>query len=227
MSAGELPDPPPPSEALLAAMGRLAPVRTRRPLRTFAVVAAASLAYAALWLVWFPPRKDLPFLPHVAWGALLLACLAAFVGTMAAAIVPRRGSVLPDAPRAGRFAILAALGLIALGLVAAPSAPGHSLIPVGPHEQMAGIFRCMTFGLMVALLPLTFALVASRRVLLVGSTRLMAAAGAAAGALGGLVLHVLCPVGGALHIGFGHGGAVAAAALIGAGIGAIADRLTS
>jgi hypothetical protein len=227
MSPTDLPDPPPPSEALLAAMGRVTPVRTRRPMRRFALVAAASLAYTALWLVWFPPRKDLPFLPRFVWGAELLVWLAAFVGTMAAAIVPRRGAVLPDAPRAGRFAALAALALIALGLVAAPSAAGHTLFFNEPHEQVAGIFRCMTFGLFVALVPLTFALVASRRVLLVGSTRVMAAAGAAGGALGGLVLHVLCPVGGALHVGFGHGGAVMVAAALGAGIGAIADRLKS
>jgi hypothetical protein len=227
MSPGELPDAPPPSEALLAAMGRVAPVRTRRPLRVFVSVVVASLACAAPWMLWFPPRKDLPFLPRLAWGALLLAWLAAFFGTMAAAIVPRRGAVLPDAPRAGRLAILAALGLIALGLVAAPSAPGHSLVLSGPHEQIAGIFRCMTFGVIVALSPLTVALVASRRVLFAGSTRVMAAAGAAAGALGGLVLHVLCPVGGSLHVGFGHGGAIAVAALVGAGVGAIAGRLTS
>jgi hypothetical protein len=227
MSPSDLPDPPPPSEALLAAMGRVAPVRTRRPLRAFAVVAAASLAYTALWLLWFPPRQDLPFLPRLVWGAELVVWLAAFVGTMAAAIVPRRGAVLPDAPRAGRFALVGALGLIALGLVAAPGAPGHTLYVHGAQEQVGGILRCMTFGLMVALLPLTFALVALRRVLLVGSTRLMAAAGAAGGALGGLTLHVLCPVGGGLHVGFGHGGAVAVAALLGAGIGAIADRLTA
>jgi hypothetical protein len=121
--------------------------------------------------------------------------------------------------------VLAALALIALGLVAAPGAPGHTLVVHDAHEEAAGILRCMTFGLMVALLPLTFALVALHRVLLVGSTRLMAAAGAAGGALGGLTLHVLCPVGGGLHVGLGHGGAVAVAALLGAGIGAIADRL--
>jgi hypothetical protein len=45
-------DPPPPSEALLAAVGRAAPVRTRRPLRALALVAASSLAYTALWLAW-------------------------------------------------------------------------------------------------------------------------------------------------------------------------------
>jgi hypothetical protein len=170
---------------------------------------------------------DLPFLPRFVWGAELIAWLAAFAGVLAIAIVPRRRAVLPDAPRAGRLAVLAALALIALGLVAAPDAPGHTLHFDGAREQVGGVLRCMTFGLMVALLPLTFALVSLRRVLVVGAARLVAAAGAAAGALGGLTLHVLCPVGGGLHVGCGHGGAVAAAALVGALLGAVADRLRS
>jgi hypothetical protein len=223
----DLPDPPPPSEALLAAMGKVAPVRTRRPLRTFAIVATASLAYVALWLVWFPLRKDLPFLPRATFAAEILVGLAAFVATLAAAIVPRRRAVLPDAPRAGRFAILAALGLIAVGLIAAPGAAGHTLFLEGARETAGGIVRCMTFGLLVAILPLTFALVALRRVLLVGSGRLLAAAGAAGGALGGVVLNLLCPVGGALHVGLGHGGAVLLAVLFGALIGLVADRLVT
>jgi len=221
---GTLPAPPAPSPALLEAMARVTPVRLRRPGRAFAFVAAASAAFAGAWLAAFPARPDLPFLPRLWFGALALGWFAAFLGPLAAAMIPRRGAVLPDAPRAGRLAAAAVLVLLFAGFALTPSAPGHTIFFEGARAQVAGVLRCMTFALLIALVPLLFGIVALRRVLLVGSARVTAAVGAAGGALGGLVLHLLCPAGGAVHVGLGHGGGVAVAALLGAGIGALLDR---
>ncbi len=228
MSAGapsdEQPPVPPPSPALAEAMRGLKPVATRRPLRSFAIAAARSLAWAAASLMVFPIRRDWPFLPRAWWFAAALVWLAGFVGTLGAALVPRRGSVVPDLARAGRFAAAAALGLIVFGLAATQNAPGHTLIPTGAASSARWAAHCLATSLVLAAPPFLLGAWLLRRVVLIGAWRAGAAVGAAAGALGGLTLHLVCPVGGGVHVGLGHGGGVLAFALIGAALGALLQR---
>jgi hypothetical protein len=70
-------------------------------------------------------------------------------------------------------------------------------------------------GLLFALPPLVIAALALRRLVLTGSLRAGVGLGAAGGALGGLLLHAICPVGGALHAGLAHGGSAAVGAAVG------------
>jgi hypothetical protein len=216
--------PPPPSPELMAALARVRPVRTRRPARAFAWAAAGSLAWAALWLALSPHRRDLPFLPRMWFGAVALVWCVAFVTPLAVALLPRPRAVLPDGARATRLAAAAVVTLILLSFVLPCAAPPHTVVLVGVRAQAAGIARCMTFALFVALVPLALGLLVMRRLLLVGSARLTAALGAAGGALGGLVLHVRCAVGAGLHVGLGHAGGMALATLVGAALGLLLDR---
>jgi hypothetical protein len=216
--------PPPPSPELLAAVANGGRVRTRRPARALALVALASLAYAGLWLLLLPVRRDLPYLPHLWWGVVALAWLGGFVAPLTLAIVPRRRAVLPDSGRAGAVAVAAASLLAVVGFALTPAAPPHTGIPVGAPALARSIAHCFAFGLAFALVPLVAGALALRKLLLVGGARLVAAVGAAAGAFGGLVLHLVCPLGGAWHVGCGHAGTVVAAAAIGAVVGALLGR---
>jgi hypothetical protein len=54
-----------------------------------------------------------------------------------------------------------------------------------------------------------------RRLFPIGSARIAAALGALGGATAGLVLHLSCPIGGALHVGLSHAGGVALGAALG------------
>ena len=60
----------------------------------------------------------------------------------------------------------------------------------------------------------------------VGSRRTAAALGAAAGGLGGFVLHLHCPIADRVHVGVVHGGVVAIAAVLTAALagGALRPR---
>jgi hypothetical protein len=224
MSGGGFATPPPPSPQLMTALAELRPVRTRRPLMALAAAALVSVAYGALLLWLFPVRRDFAALPHLWWGAVALAWLAGFVAPLAMAIVPRRRAVLPDAQRAGWAALAAAGLLLTVGLALTPYAAPATVMPVGSHAVLTSIEHCLGFGLSFAVVPMVAGMVALRRLLLVGGARLMAAVGAAAGAFGGLVLHVICGFGGSMHTGFGHGGVTLAATVIGAGIGAVLGR---
>jgi hypothetical protein len=214
---------PPPSPALLQALAGLRPVRLRRPGRSLLVVGGLSLAWGGLWLSQLPRRADLRYLPLAWWALIGLGWLLAFAAPLALALTPRRGAVLPDAGRAGTVAAAAALAMVALGLWLTPDAPGHTVVPAGA-ALAASLAGCFAFALLIALVPLLAGALALRRLLPVGGARLLAATGAAGGALGGLLLHVACPVGGGLHVGVAHGGAVVAATLIGTAVGATFDR---
>ncbi len=220
----ELPTPPPPSPALRAIVAGAQPVRLRRPLRAFALLVGASLVYLALWLTRFHHRRDLGYLPFAWWLMLGVAWIGGFVLPLAMAVLPRRGAVLPDGARASTSSFAVAAGLLVLAFAFTPTAPPHTYIPVGMTDSMAMIRHCMSFGLAFAIGPLAIGLLALRPLLMVGGARLMGAVGAAAGALGGFMLHVICPMGGAIHVGFGHGGVVVVAGLIGAAIGYVVGR---
>lgn len=213
------PTPPPISPTLRAIVAGARPVRTRRPMRTFALLAGASLAYLVLWLTRLHHRRDLGYLPLAWWGALALVWLGGFLLPLGLAVVPRRGAVLPDGGRAGSVAIGTAAVLFAIAFLLTPAAPPHTLIPIGPAATSWAIRHCMSLGVVVSLGPILAGLFVLRPLLIVGGARLMGAVGAAAGALSGLMLHVICPIGGGMHVGFGHAGVVVASGLIGALLG--------
>jgi hypothetical protein len=218
-----LPAVPPPSPTLERALAELRPVATRRPLRALAIVALVSLGWMLVWVALMPTRRDLPFLPRAWWLTVALLWLSGFLAPLAMTLLPRRGAVLPDADRAARTAVVAMLGLILVAVALTPMSPA-TRVPGNLYECMHWTTHCLTRALAFASLPLVLTVVALRRVLVVGAARLVAAAGVAGGALGGLTLHMICPVGGALHLGCGHAGGIVVAALVGAGLGFVLDR---
>ncbi len=209
--------PPPPSARLMAAVQRLEPVRTRSRLGAFAAVAVASLAVPGLVLAVHALRPDLAALPRgwVAAAAVLWA--AGFGLSLAAALVPARGDVLPAPARGSRAGLGAVAAMLVFALCASVEAPGVSLRPEDVHRTLLGISaHCAMFSLLMALPCLVVGLLALRRLAPVGGARLGLALGAAGGALGGLVLHFICPVASTAHVALGHVGGMALAAALGA-----------
>lgn len=211
------PPAPAPSGSLLAEVEDMRPVSTHVPWWTLLIVAAASCVYPLVALAVYPLRRDLGALPVPWLIAVALAWLAGFVVPLTLALVPRSGQVLPDGARAGRAALLAALTLVLMGLVATRDAPGVTILP---QATWSGFSRawwgCVSFSIKVSIPAVLVAGLLMRRFAVARLGRLGAAVGAAAGALAGLVLHGLCPVGGALHVGLSHGGGVVIGGLLGA-----------
>jgi hypothetical protein len=188
------------------------PVRTRSPGRTLAALLAVWSLYAAIPLVAFRLRPDLPFLP-AAWVATVgLVWLLGFVVPLAMAVMPRQGQVLPDGARALSTAAAAAAVMVLVSAVFTAEAPGHSAsLPL-----LIGVRNCLTFAVIFSVIPVGTALFVLRRALPAGSWRVGAAVGAASGALACLVLHLLCPVAGASHTVFAHASAVVVCGALGA-----------
>jgi hypothetical protein len=209
--------PPAPSPALLAALGEMQPVRTRIPLRTLLVVAAAAAVFPIAAVAIFPLRRDLHALPPLWLASVAVVWLAGFIFPLAAALLPSPGQVLPDGTRAGRTAVLASLTLVLVGLLFTVDAPGVTILP---KTRWAGFFHlwwhCVSFSLKVSVPAVIAAAIALRRLSVASLGRVGAAIGAAGGALSGLTLHGLCPYGGAPHVGLAHGGGVVIGALLGA-----------
>jgi hypothetical protein len=207
-----LPVPLPPSPALEAELAQLSPIAPRRPLRQLAILFAVSLAYGAGILAVLTLRGDLYELP-IGWilGAGL-AWLLGFVVPMYLATVPRAGAVIPRWQFAGIASLIGAVGFVALGLLVHPSGP-HST----PLDwDQFGPTGCFEFGLATALVPVVIGAMFLRGALPVGSRYAAAALGAGGGSLGGLMLHLHCPIAGGLHVGVMHGGVVGVAALVAA-----------
>jgi hypothetical protein len=209
--------PPPISPALLAQLKSTRPVRTRVPLRTLLAVAAASFVFPLSALVAYPLRVDLDALPPLWVLSVAAVWLAGFVVPLTYAIVPRARQVLPDSTRAGRSAVLACLTLVLMGLVFTVDAPGITILPRTTWDGFVHLWwHCISFSLKVSLPTILAASFLLRWVAITHAWRLGAAIGAAAGSLSGLTLHGLCPYGGAVHVGFAHGGGVVIGAVLGA-----------
>jgi hypothetical protein len=218
---------PRPGVALLDALKQAEPVRTRAPYRTVAIVALAALAYPIYVVTQFPLRKDLSALPMGWFIPVALLWLAGFILPLTLALLPVRGQVLPNEGRAGRVAIVFAVALTLVGLFTI-DAPGRTLMPANTWDDFWHYWwHCIFFGMRIVLPALVAGTVALARVMLVGAARLGAAIGAAGGALTGLTLHGLCPIGGVLHAMFAHGGAVVIGALLGALMFPLVQRLAS
>jgi hypothetical protein len=216
--------PPAPSADLLRAVQGMKPVRTRTRFGALAVVALAGLVGPVIALLRVPLRRDLPGLPVgwvvaavAIWG---LACGAALV----AALVPRRGDVLPAPGRASRVALAAVGGVGLFALLATVDVPGLSMQPAERGWTLFdSCLHCIGTIAKIAIVVLIVGQLALRRLVPVGGSRVGMALGAAAGAMGGLLLVFICPFASTSHVVLGHVGGVALAAIA----GAILMRLTA
>ena len=206
---------PAPGPALDAAIAGLRPIATRRPGRDLALVAAASLIYAGGLVAVLSLRRDAHELP-VAWlVASGLAWALGFVLPLYLAIVPRPGTVMPRWRLAGFAAGTATLVFMTAGLLIHPS--GKSSVELGLAQLHRG-HPCMEIGLLTALVPVLLGTIVLRGALPVGARWAAAGLGAAGGSLGGLVLHLHCPIADAWHLGLVHGGVVLVSAVISAAL---------
>ena len=215
-----LPPPAPPamSKALEAELAQLTPVATRRPLRQLALLIGVSLIYGAGLIVMLALRPDLHDLPMGWLFGAGLAWLLGFLVPITLATVPRAGSMMPRWRLAGLAAVAAAIAMIGLGLVLHPGA-----VAMAGWDGVVHGFGCLGAGLEVAVVPIVLGTIALRRALPVGSRWVAAGLGAGGGSLGGVVLHLHCPIADGLHVGLVHGGVIAVAALLSA---ALVPRVT-
>jgi hypothetical protein len=187
------------------------PVRTRSP-RVGLLLALLLLGgYAAVPLLFFLHlRPDLREQPAGWLWGVSFAWFLGMLAPLSAALLPRRGQVLPDGARALVVAGAALLLLTALSLLfPAPPSSRSSRIP-----GLLG--HCLQLGMGLAVAPIAGLLLAIRRLAPVGSWRLGAALGAAGGALSGTLLHWTCSVVSRWHVAAAHAGAVLLCALFGA-----------
>jgi hypothetical protein len=210
---------PAPSHELLNAVQRMKPVRTRTRFGALAAVALVGLIWPALVLALHAYRPDLGALP-LGWVIAAAALWgAAFVLSLTAALVPRRGDVLPAPGRASRVGGVALGALFLFALAATVQVPGVSLRPEDVHlTLMQSCVHCASFVLEIAVPFLVVGLFALRRLVPMGRARIGLALGAAGGAMGGFVLHFICPLAGTAHVVLGHVGGTILAAAAGAAL---------
>ena len=209
--------PPPPSSDLLRAVGGMKPVRTRSRFGALALVGLAGLVGPAVALVRGPFRRDWPGLPATWVIAAVALWGISFALSLTAALVPRRGDVLPAPSRASRVAAAAMAVLALFAMFATVDVPGLSMQPA---ERGWTLFdscvHCIGTIAKVAVVFLIVGIVALRRVVPVGRVRVGMALGAAGGAAGGLLLVFICPFASAAHVTLGHVGGTVLAAIAGA-----------
>jgi hypothetical protein len=210
---------PAPSHDLLNAIQGMKPVRTRTRFGALGAVALVGLIWPALVLGFHAYRPDLGALPVVWVIAAAALWGAAFVLSLTAALVPRRGDVLPAPGRASRVGGLALGGLLAFVLAASAQAPGASLRPEDAHMTLAqSCVHCASFVLEIAVPFFVVGVIALRRLVPMGRPRIGLALGAGGGAMGGFVLHFICPFAGTAHVLLGHVGGTILAAAAGAAL---------
>lgn len=213
----DLPDfePPPMSAALEAELGSLTAIPARRPMTQLAKLVGVSIVYAAGLLAILSVRDDANELPMGWMFAAGLAWLVGFALPIYAALVPATGSMMPRWKIAGGAAIVMAIAFIVLGLAIHPSGP--SSVHYGAERFVHGHW-CLELGIATALVPVILGAIFLRGALPVASRWVAAGLGAGGGSLGGLVLHLHCPIADALHVGIIHGGVVGVSALLAAAI---------
>lgn len=209
----DLGGPPPPLPAELdAALGALAPVAPRRPARQLAVVTAASLAWALCMVGLLTLRRDLGELPRLWLVSYLAAWLLGFAAPTAMLVVPARGGMMPRWLPAAVIAAIATVGFIVAGLAMARSGPSSL------HRGLSSWAGCLSTGVATAVVPIALIGLALRGAVPSATRVTAAAAGAAAGAIGGFMLHLHCPIADHLHVGIVHGGVAVITALVAAAL---------
>jgi hypothetical protein len=202
---------------LIKAVEGMGPVRMRSRFGAFAVVMVAGLIWPTLTMLLRPMRADLAVLPRI-WvvvGAVLWG--AAFVLSLAVALVPRRGDVLPGASRASRVGFLAILAVFFFGLFFTVQVPGVSMVPADRGWTLfTSCLHCSGYVFCISSVPLLVSFLVLRRLMPVGTRLIGMGLGAAGGALGGLALHFICPLAGTDHVVLAHVGGMIMAATAGA-----------
>jgi hypothetical protein len=199
------PVPLPPSLAALTSLPSL--TRSDRQ-RRVALGAVGALTWAFVVILSAGLRPDLGSL---AGGGAALVMGATLIG-LALAALRRRARGLP-----------ADLRLSYLAVVAAPAAyAAASVLMVRPHDDgacttMQGNLACLALATLVALGAGAAMTVALQRSLLNGASWRGAAAGALAGLVGALSVHLHCPLQNLEHLLFAHGAPI----LLFAGAGAV------
>jgi hypothetical protein len=196
-------------------LASLAPVKPRRPRRDAMMVMLASLAYGGLLLALLRLRRDLDGLPAAWLVSYAAAWFVGFASLMWIAIVPVRGEMMPRWRAAGIGAAIASVVFMAGGLLLHQSAPNSA------YFGLSNLHRghwCLEIGVATAIVPATLGALVLRGVLPVGSRWAAAGLGAAGGSLGGLVLHLHCPIADGWHLGLVHGGVIVVSALIAAAL---------
>jgi hypothetical protein len=215
----EAPVPPlPPAADMETRLGAVGAVRTRRPVRQVGRLWLASLLYGGglLW-VW-SVRRDLAGLPMGWVVAMAATWLLGFSALSALALVPPRGHVMPRWRVATGAAAAAALLFPIAGLFA-QSAPGLSTTSADSWSTFVHRAQfCLGWGLVAAAVPALIAVRMLRGAVPVRTRWVAAAIGASGGCLGGLMLHFHCPIADGWHVGGIHGGLVALAAGLVAGL---------
>ncbi len=205
--AGPLPPLP---AALDGALVRLAPVRPRRPARQAAFVIAASIGWAMCMVGLLTLRRDLDELPRPWLASYLAAWLLGFAVPLVLVVVPARGQMLPRWTSAAAIAAIATIGFVVAGLTVARSGPSSL------HRGLASWAGCLSTGLATAVVPMALVGLALRGAAPTATRVTAAAIGAAAGAIGGFMLHLHCPIADALHVGVIHGGVAVLSASVAA-----------
>jgi hypothetical protein len=212
--------PPPLGAALEAELAALRPVATRRPMRDFAKVALLSLVYGAALVGLLALRRDMHGIPTWWLVSVGSAWFLGFVVMAYLAIVPRRGAVMPRWRLVAIGTVLVSLGFVGAGLMMDPMTPESRTLGL---EHLHEGHWCLELGLATAIVPIVLGALVLRGALPVGSRWTAAGLGAAGGSLGGLVLHLHCPIADGWHLGLVHGGVVVLSALLAA---ALVPRVT-
>ncbi len=210
---------PPPAPALLKAVQEMKPVRMRSRFTAFVVVLAVGLIWPTVTMFIRPLRQDMPGLPRM-WvivGAILWG--TAFALSLGAALIPRRGDVLPGAGRASRVSFIGMLIVFLFALLFSVNVPGLSVTPADRGWTLFdSCVHCIGYVFRVAGVCFVVGVLVLRRWLPVGTRRIGMALGAAGGALGGLTLHFICPFAGTDHVVLSHVGGMVLAAAAGAAL---------
>jgi len=202
---------------MLTALGAIKPVRTRSRFGAFLLVLVLGAAWPVYTLIRSPLRPDLGALPP-AWVAIGAALWSlTFVLSLAAALVPRRGDVLPSAGRASRASTIGMGLLLLFTALWTAQVPGVSLRPEDIGKTLIqSCYGCGKYVLQISALFVILGFIVLRRALPVGGRRIGLAIGAAGGALAGLALHFLCPIATTGHVLLSHVGVMVLASLAGA-----------
>ncbi|MEZ4402056.1 MAG: NrsF family protein [Kofleriaceae bacterium] len=204
------PIPPLPS-GLEAELASLTPVAPRRPHRQLAAILAVSLAWSLALVGLLNVRRDLAELPRLWLVAYVVAWLLGFAVPAFLLVVPRRGEVMPRWVAAAAITGIASVGFIVAGLGLARSGPSSL------HRGVSAWAGCLSSGLLAAVVPIALVALAIRGAVPTASRATAAALGACAGALGGFMLHLHCPIADGVHVGVIHGGV----AVVAAGVAAL------
>jgi hypothetical protein len=216
---------PPMGSALVRELAGLQPATTRLPRREWAAVLGLSVFYGTGLLAWMGVRDDLSRMPPAWLIGMGGVWLAGFLTITWLVLVPPRDQVMPRWRRAAAVAGLAAALLVTAGLLRpdALAATGTTYAPTVGAIASHG-HRCLRWGMTVAALPALLTFLAIRGAVPVGSGWLAAAIGAAGGALGGLTLHLHCPISERFHVGLIHGGLVLVSAALAALVARVGER---